>query len=289
MCILTHCSVLYTTLQGSQTWQCVLVHFDTLLGPCWHAAGLTNLVNVHQSILTHCPVIMTHCRAHKTDNGIGPLWHTAELTKLTICILQLWYTAGLRELTLCISPLWHTAGLTKLTMCISPLWHTAGLTKLTMGYSISSLWHTAGLTKLTMCISPLLQTAGLTNNDNMYWSIMTFCRAHKIDNVYWSIKTHCRTHKTDKVYQSIITHCRAHKTYKSISLLWHTAGLGSGRVCGLWLWHSLDFSLTFFTKTCECVWGLGLHICQKRKHALKKVFFLFVFFKFILFAFCLLL
>ena len=89
--------------------------------------------------------------------------------------------------------------------------------------------------------------------------------------------THCRTHKTDKVYQSIITHCRAHKTYKSISSLWHTAGLGSGRVCGLWLWHSLDFSLTFFTKTCECVWGLGLHVCQKRKHALKKVFF-FVFF-----------
>ena len=24
--------------------------------------------------------------------------------------------------------------------------------------------------------------------------------------------------------------------------------LGSGKGCGLWLWHSLDFSLTFFTK-----------------------------------------
>ena len=29
--------------------------------------------------------------------------------------------------------------------------------------------------------------------------------------------------------------------------------LGSGKGCGLWLWHSLDFSLTFFLHCSKCV------------------------------------
>ena len=31
--------------------------------------------------------------------------------------------------------------------------------------------------------------------------------------------------------------------------------LGSGKGCGLWLWHSLDFSLTFFTLCCFVVYS----------------------------------
>ena len=43
--------------------------------------------------------------------------------------------------------------------------------------------------------------------------------------------------------------------------------LGSGKGCGLWLWHSLDFSLTFFTSSCTCSKS-HLGVCSPLKHSL---------------------
>ena len=41
--------------------------------------------------------------------------------------------------------------------------------------------------------------------------------------------------------------------------------LGSGKGCGLWLWHSLDFSLTFFL-----VWGPNKRLLFQRHRLLKR-------------------
>ena len=50
--------------------------------------------------------------------------------------------------------------------------------------------------------------------------------------------------------------------------------LGSGKGCGLWLWHSLDFSLTFFTVLVFCRSSHGAsHSCKVYKYITETVIF----------------